>query len=130
VVTGPLTDALPDGPQGVTIVRSLPDFRARLASAAVSVSQAGYNTLIEAVKARTATVAVPFETDREKEQLMRALVFAGRGLVTLVRSNALEARVLARAIDATADTTPPAAAIDFNGREGSVAAMRTILGHG
>jgi predicted glycosyltransferase len=129
-VTGPLTDGDLRSEPGVTVVRSLPDFRARLAAAAVSVSQAGYNTLIEAVKARTPTVAVPFETDREKEQLMRAQTFAERGLITLLRAGDLEPRALAAAIDATAEKAPAAAAIDFDGRAGSVAALKAILAHG
>ena len=76
----------------MTVVRSLPDFRARLAGAAVSISQAGYNTMIEAVKARTPTVVVPYETERETEQAMRARRFAERGLVTVLRADALDPR--------------------------------------
>ena len=126
-VTGPLTEALP-AREGVTIVRSLPDFRARLAAAAVSVSQAGYNTMIETVKVRTPAVVVPFETEREKEQAMRAAVFARRGLVRMVAAGALDAAVLARAIDETAGTVPPVAAVDFDGRAGVVRVVRELLG--
>lgn len=129
LVTGPLTaeaNARAASP-GVTIVRALPDFRARLAGAAVSISQAGYNTLIEAVKTRTPTVAVPFETDREKEQLMRAQKFAERGLIKLVRAGALEPQSLARAIDEAVEMRLPPAQIDFDGREGAVKAIRAIL---
>ncbi len=127
-VTGPLTGGI--SVDGATVVPSLPDFRARLANAAVSISQAGYNTLIEAVKARTTTVAVPFETEREREQLMRAQKFAARGLIKLVRAGDLDPRVLARAVDEVADSEPPPAAIDFNGREGTVIALRKILSDG
>lgn len=127
-VTGPLTDGI--SARGATVVGSLPDFRGRLANAAVSISQAGYNTLTEAVKARTATVAVPFETEREREQLMRAQKFAARGLIKLVRVHELDPRVLARAVDEIADTEPPPTAIDFNGREGTVVALRKILSDG
>ncbi len=125
-VTGPLGQALP-AQEGVTIVRSLPDFRARLAAAAVSVSQAGYNTVIETVKARTAAVVVPFETEREKEQLMRAEVFAKRGLVRLVRAEGLEPVALARAIDETAGRVPPVAMIDVDGRGGVVRVIKWLL---
>lgn len=125
-VTGPLTEGLPER-EGVTIVRSLPDFRARLANAAVSVSQAGYNTLIEAVKARTPTVAVPFETDREKEQITRARIFAERGLVTLLPAAEVTPEWLAEAIDQTAGRAMPNVAIDFDGRAGTVRAVKEIL---
>jgi predicted glycosyltransferase len=127
-VTGPLTDGLgAQADKTVTIVRSLPDFRSRLAAAAVSVSQAGYNTLVEAVAAGTPTLAVPFETDREKEQRMRAGKFAARGWIKTMNQVDLTPQALAAAIDALADTAPPRAAIDLNGGAGSVAALTALL---
>lgn len=125
-VTGPLT-AMPPAVEGVTMVQSLPDFRARLANAAVSISQAGYNTLIETVKARTPAIVVPFETDREQEQVTRARAFVDLGLVRMMRSKILEPHALARLIDATVGSTPPTAAIDFNGGEGTVRAIKAVL---
>jgi len=131
-VTGPLSNAATDSSRevGVTIVRSLPDFRQRLAGAAVSISQAGYNTLIEAVKARTPTVAVPFETEREKEQIMRAERFAERGLIKLMRAKELDPIALARAVDELAGIEPTPTAIDFRGREGTVRAVKAVLARG
>ena len=126
-VTGPLT-AMPPAVEGVTMVRSLPDFRARLANAAVSISQAGYNTLIETVKAQTPAIVVPFETDREQEQLTRARAFADLGLVRMLRSKDLEPRALARLLDATIGSVPPTATIDFNGAAGTVRAINAVLG--
>ncbi|NOT38864.1 MAG: glycosyl transferase [Alphaproteobacteria bacterium] len=126
-VTGPLT-AMPVPVEGVTMVRSLSDFRARLANAAVSISQAGYNTMIETVKARTPAIVVPFETDREQEQVIRARAFADLGLVRLLRGKALEPRVLARLVDATIGSVPPTAKIDFDGGAGTVRAINAVLG--
>ncbi len=125
-VTGPLA-APPEPVEGVTIVRSLPDFRARLASAAVSISQAGYNTLVETVMAKTPAIVVPFETDREQEQVTRARAFVDLGLVRMLRANLLDPAALARFVDATVGSVPPTAKIDFNGREGTVRAIRTVL---
>jgi predicted glycosyltransferase len=125
-VTGPLA-AAPAPVDGVTIVRSLPDFRARLANASVSISQAGYNTLIETVKAKTAAIVVPFETDREQEQVTRARAFVDLGLVRMIRSKLLEPAGLARLVDATVGSTPPNAKIDFGGGAGTVRAIRTVL---
>jgi predicted glycosyltransferase len=126
-VTGPLA-AAPAPIDGVTIVRSLPDFRSRLSNAALSISQAGYNTLIETVKARTPAIVVPFETDREQEQVTRARAFVELGLVRMLRSNALEPRVLARLIDATVGSVPATAKIDFDGARGTVRAINAVLG--
>jgi predicted glycosyltransferase len=125
-VTGPLA-AAPVPVQDATIVRSLPDFRTRLANAALSISQAGYNTLIETVKAKTPAIVVPFETEREQEQVMRARAFADLGLVRMMRSKALEPHALARLLDATVGSVPPNAKIDFDGAAGTVRAIKTVL---
>lgn len=125
-VTGPLA-ASPAPVEGVTIVRSLPDFRARLANAAISISQAGYNTLIETVKAKTPAIVVPFETEREQEQVTRARAFVDLGLVRMLRTKLLDPAALARVVDATVGSVPPTANIDFNGGEGTVRAIRTVL---
>jgi predicted glycosyltransferase len=125
-VTGPLSDP-PPAHAGAAVVRSLPDFRARLSGAALSVSQAGYNTLIETVRAGTPAVVVPFETDREREQLTRAEAFAARGLVHLVRAADTTPEALAEAIDATAGVLPPRSNIDFRGAAGTVRAVQMVL---
>ena len=126
VVTGPLSEK-PEAVDGVTMMQSLPDFRARLASAAVSISQAGYNTLVETVMACTPAIVVPFETEREQEQAMRAKAFADLGLVRMIRAQALDAKGLARMIDATIGSVPPTSTIDFGGRAGTVRAIAEVL---
>ena len=125
-VTGPLSE-MPAPVDGVTMVKSLPDFRARLAGAAVSISQAGYNTLVEAVSARTPSIVVPFETEREQEQVTRAQAFVDLGLVRMIRARALEPRLLARMLDATAGSVPPPSRIDFDGKRGAVRAIGEVL---
>jgi predicted glycosyltransferase len=126
-VTGPLTDGIASASENVTIVRSLPDFRARLASAAVSISQAGYNTIVEAVAAGTPTLAVPFETDREKEQRMRAEKFAARGWIKTMNQSDLQPQALAVAIDALIESPPKRASFNIGGGSGSVTALNQLL---
>jgi predicted glycosyltransferase len=128
LVTGPLAQGLPRAAvENVTIVRSLADFQVRLAAAAVSISQAGYNTLVEAVAAGTPTLAVPFETDREKEQRMRAEKFAARGWIRLMPQADLTPTTLAAAIDTLAGSTPPLVQLDLDGGAGTLAALRDLL---
>lgn len=125
-VTGPLSEDLP-GADGAIVVRSLPDFRVRLGAAAVSVSQAGYNTLLETVRAGTPAVVVPFETEREQEQAMRAAAFEARGLIRVVRATELTPAALAAAIDDVHGSRPPKHDIDFRGAAGTVRAMQMVL---
>lgn len=127
IVMGPLSQGELSSADGLTKVRSLPDFPNRLANAAVSVSQAGYNTMTEALRARTPTVVVPFETDREKEQITRALCFQSHGLVEVVRNHELTPASLAAAIDTAADRKMALHAINLDGQRGSVEAIREIM---
>jgi predicted glycosyltransferase len=127
IVMGPLSDGALSSSVGVARVRSLPDFPMRLAHAAVSVSQAGYNTLTEALIARTPSVVVPFETDREQEQIMRARGFAARGLVELLREADLTPQRMALAIDRAHSTGMSDHSINLHGQRGTVGAVREIL---
>ena len=70
------------GPR-ITVERNRPDFRARLAGCACSVSQAGYNTVIDILKTGAPSVLVPFDASGETEQMRRArrLEEIGRAVV-------------------------------------------------
>ena len=100
----------------IVLERSRRDFTALLANCVLSVSQAGYNTLLEIVRARARAVAVPFARGSETEQALRARCFAERGLLELVEEDSLAPQTLAAAIDRTARKPRPAAcAIDLDG---------------
>ena len=70
------------GPR-ITVERNRPDFRARLAGCACSVSQAGYNTVVDILKTGAPSVLVPFDASGETEQMRRAgrLEEIGRAVV-------------------------------------------------
>jgi len=110
-------DALRDrAPDGVIVERARPDFPALLAGAALSISQAGYNTVIDLLLAGTPTVLVPFAGDGETEQPTRAAVLAARGRAEIVAEDALTPAALAAAVDrAVAGGRPPALAVDMTG---------------
>lgn len=92
---------------GVTIERARADFRTLLCTAALSVSQAGYNTVMDVIQTGPRAVVVPFADDQETEQRTRAACFAARGLVTAVDPDGLNAQSLAAAIDSTLAAPPP-----------------------
>ena len=96
--------------------RSRSDFRALLQNCSLSVSQAGYNTLMELLDCRARGVIVPFAGGKETEQTMRARALAATGRVEVVEEDALSAQTLAAAIDrASSVPKPPAAEIDLGG---------------
>ncbi|MCC9622682.1 glycosyl transferase [Thalassospira sp. MA62] len=86
-------------PDGVYLYRFLSDFRQRMAGAAVSVSQAGYNTLMDVLATQTPAVMVPFAEDGESEQSERATILARQGVISLLDLSGLTAQSLAKQID-------------------------------
>src|SRR5262250_1561890 len=61
-----------DAGPGVIVERARPDFAALLARASISVSQAGYNTVLDVIRNGARPVLVPFAEQGETEQTMRA----------------------------------------------------------
>ena len=90
------------GMTGVTVERNRPDFAALLGACAVSVSQAGYNTVLDTIAANCRTVLVPFSRHGETEQAHRAEKIAGLGRAVLLAEENLNPRELAAAVDRAA----------------------------
>lgn len=117
----PVTDL----PPGIEKQSNRSDFPALLSRCRVSVSQAGYNTLLEIVRARCRAVVVPFADGGQREQSMRARLFASHGLVRTLEAGALTPYRLAREIRSIAGAPRPrAGAVDL---DGAVSAARAIM---
>jgi predicted glycosyltransferase len=88
------------GPR-VVVERARPDFRQLLVRAALSISQGGYNTVMELLAAGCPAIVVPYAGGLETEQTLRARLLAERGLVTVVEEAALDAPTLVAAVQQT-----------------------------
>jgi predicted glycosyltransferase len=84
---------------GVIVQAERPDFPGLLARAALSISQAGYNTVVDVVRAGVRAVFVPFAGANEREQTLRAAALAKVGRALVVEESRLSAHNLAEAID-------------------------------
>ena len=84
---------------GIKIEPARADFTALLAHSVLSISQAGYNTVVETLVHGDRAVLVPFATARETEQRRRAQVLAERGLVQTVAAEGLDGAALAAAVE-------------------------------
>lgn len=84
---------------GVCVERNRVDFGSLMRRARLSVSQAGYNTVTDILRANIAAVVVPYAEAGELEQTLRARAFAARGRLAVVASRELCRESLARAID-------------------------------
>ncbi len=94
-------------PAHILVERVRPDFRALLAGAAVSVSQAGYNTVVDLLRAGPASVLVPFEQGKEIEQRLRAERLQRLGIAALLPESQLSAKRLAGAVRDALGRAPP-----------------------
>ena len=113
----------------VVVERMRGDFTTLLANCAVSVSQAGYNTIMEILATRARAVVVPFAAGAETEQTLRARALSERGYLEVVYEPELDASRLAAAIDRAAfGPAPPAAAIDLDGARASARILHQHLG--
>jgi len=113
---------------GVMVERARQDFTARLGNCVLSISQAGYNTVMETLAARARAVIVPFAGGGEAEQTMRSRLLVARGLVEMVEEDVLNPRSLAEAIErARARPRPAPGDIDLDGAAASARLLRQWL---
>ena len=92
-----------DAGGGAIVERARPDFPALLASAWISVSQAGYNTVLDVVRSGARPVLVPFAERGETEQQTRANRLRELDLAVVVDEPEVSGAGLAAAIDAAAE---------------------------
>jgi predicted glycosyltransferase len=106
----------------VLLERARPDFPALLAGCELSISQAGYNTVLETLGAGARAVVVPFAGGQETEQALRAGVFAERGFLEVLAEDALSPQALAAAVGRALKRSPPRRpAFEMGGAEKSAA---------
>jgi predicted glycosyltransferase len=110
-----------DGRPAVVVEAYRPDLGAHLAGASLSVSQAGYNTVLELLAHRVRAVVVPYEGSGD-EQPLRAGFLAERGLLEVVPESALSPAGLAAAMDHALRRPdfPAPARLDLDGATRSV----------
>lgn len=132
LITGPnLSTAVFDdlawpAPDGVVVERWRNDLPILLRNCAVSISQAGYNTVMDVLQAGARAVVVPFAEAGETEQMVRANRLATHGLLTVVDPRRLSAKLLAQAIDQAAAGEPPTMPFDVTGAATTARLLREM----
>jgi predicted glycosyltransferase len=112
----------------IVVERARSDFRGLLAGAAVSVSQAGYNTVVDVLRACCPAVFVPFAQGSETEQRLRAERLAARGLGEVLAETDLSPASLAEAVRRAARQQQADHELDLKGTEHSVAIIEELAG--
>lgn len=115
-------------PAQVTLMRFRRDFPNLLMNATLSISQAGYNTVGDLLRANCAAVLVPFASGGETEQTVRAQKLSALGFAEVVPEDGLTGERLAVAIrNADRKTARPSVAIAVDGALRTAELIRQML---
>ncbi len=117
-----------DAPPGVIVERWRDDLPTLLRNCVLSLSQAGYNTIMDIVQARARAVVVPFAEGDQTEQALRARTLAERGVLGVVEARELTPERLAQALDAAMDREPALADVDVSGAETTARIIASLCG--
>ncbi len=85
-------------PHNAKVEQNRADFRDQLKQCDLSISQAGYNTMMDLIATRTRGILIPFEGVAETEQLMRAQYFAHSKNYMIAREHNLNGHSIVQAI--------------------------------
>jgi predicted glycosyltransferase len=120
---------LRDAGPGVTIEPVRPDFPGMLRHCLLSISKAGYNTVMETLSSGCRAVVVPFAGGEETEQALRAELLAERGLLQVLRESEISPERLAGRIDKALAAPRPTAetAIRLDGADETVRLVHRLL---
>ena len=113
--------------QGVTVEMLRQDYREVLSRAALSVSQAGYNSVMDILVTGVRAVLVPFAAEGETEQAVRACLLAERERVQVADEATLTPETLAAAIgEALSRPAPMLEGLVLDGAAATARAVRKL----
>jgi predicted glycosyltransferase len=122
-----LLRSLSRGQRGLKLVKQVSDLAGELSGAAVSISQAGYNTCFDVLRAGVPALLVPFARANENEQRTRALRLQELGLVRVLDAREQTAERLASEIRGLLNFKFAKPALDLNGAERSAELIESML---
>lgn len=113
-----------NGAGGTTVERNRSDFAVLLANCRLSVSQGGYNTVMDILRAGARAVVVPFSGGAEVEQSVRARLLAQRGWIDMLEETELTPLTLSDVIDRAVQRLPlPTKVVNLDGAHNSAALL-------
>jgi predicted glycosyltransferase len=120
---------------GIVVDRFRADFTGLLAACHVSLSQGGYNTVMELLALRTPAVIIPFADGQESEQALRTSLLAERGALDMLDGDNLDPALLAATLTRRAQAGALPMDLDLDGARHSAEITLAALakkrsGHG
>jgi predicted glycosyltransferase len=117
-----------NAPANVSVFRFRQDFPSLLMSARLSVSQAGYNTVCDILRAGCQALLIPFTAGGETEQTVRAERLEKLGLATMLVEAGLSTESMTNAIDRALSSDRPANhGLDLDGAHRIGEILRSLL---
>jgi predicted glycosyltransferase len=116
------TAGLPD----VELLRQVPDMVAEMRQARASLSQCGYNTALDIVCAAVPALVVPYATDTENEQTVRAQRLAERRAMQWLDPGRLQPEPLAQALQSLLEFRPSPSALALDGAAASARVLALL----
>jgi predicted glycosyltransferase len=111
----------------VRLARYTPDLAAVLKRAELSVSMAGYNTVMDILSAGVPTLVYPITSNGDQEQSVRAEKLARMGVLDLIGSEELAPERLAQKLGAALRNEPIRLALNRAGAANSALLLRKYL---
>jgi predicted glycosyltransferase len=108
------------GCPGLTLIRHVPNMTELLATHSASVSQCGYNTVMDILKSGIAALVVPFSQGQEDEQGNRAKRLCDLGLLRQVEAQELTVERFVAEVEQLLSFVPNTTALDLHGTSKSV----------
>lgn len=115
------------GKPQLSVVKHVGNLCDELRGAAVSISQAGYNTCLDILRAGVPALLVPFARGKENEQHKRALRLQQLGAAKVLSQENLNPANLAAAIRGSMNTEMAKPQLDLNGAERSAQIIESML---
>ena len=112
---------------GLTLHRYVPNMTNLLASHSISVSQCGYNTVMDILKSGIAALVVPFAQGQEDEQTNRAKRLSQLGLLRTIAADGLDVGRFVAEVEQLLQFTPNSAALDVDGAARSADIIYDLL---
>ena len=117
------------GPAGVIVERARPDFAQLLANCRLSISQGGYNTVMEVLATGTRAVCLPYAGGLESEQTLRCGLLAERGVIEVVTQAEVSATAVAAAVERVLKTPKvDRAVVNMDGAQRSAVLLKEAFG--
>jgi predicted glycosyltransferase len=112
---------------GIEVVSTVDDLSEAMRASAISVSQCGYNTALDILRAGVPALVAPFAENGDSEQSERARRLERLGAVRLLDAQRLQADDFASAIRATFDFVPSQVTLNLDGATTSARILSTML---